>query len=51
VVVADPLGRGGRREESFDAGARLDAATTYRLHVQAQQPCTYTFRTGEPEPD
>jgi hypothetical protein len=49
VVVADPLGMGARREESFDTGASLHAATTYHLHEQAQEPDTYRYRTGEPD--
>jgi hypothetical protein len=42
VVLADPP----RREEGFDTGAGLHAATTYHLHDQTD---TYFFRTGEPD--
>jgi hypothetical protein len=49
VVVSDPLGIGGRPEESFDIEPAPAAATTYHLHEQAGQENTYIYRTGEPD--
>jgi hypothetical protein len=49
VVVSDPLGAGGRSEESFDVEPTPTAATTYHLHGHAQQADTYIYRTGEPD--
>jgi hypothetical protein len=49
VVIDDPLGAGGRDEESFDIEPSPTAATTYHLHGQSADGETYFYGIGEPD--
>jgi hypothetical protein len=48
LVISDPLGEGGRAEESFDVGGRTVGSTTYHLHGRDEQRDLYLYRTGRP---
>jgi hypothetical protein len=48
LVVADPPGNGGRREESFDVESAPTAATTYYLHRLDESANVYVYGAEEP---
>jgi hypothetical protein len=48
LVVADPPGKGGRAEESFDVEREPAAATTYYLHRLDDAENVYVYGADRP---